>query len=71
MIINERTFKNAYNEYFEIVCRILNCSVIDYQYVKEIVQDVFVNIWKDYEGKDIQYVKTFLYNSARNRMFKD
>ena len=35
---------------------------------EEVVQDVFVTLWEDYEGKDIQYIKTFLYNSARNRM---
>ena len=28
----------------------------------------FVCLWEDYEGKEIQYIKTFLYNSARNRM---
>ena len=68
MIINESTFKDAYNEYFEIICRFLNYYTRDYQVIEEVVQDVFVNLWEDYEGKDVQYIKTFLYNSARNRM---
>lgn len=68
MIINESTFKDAYNDYFEIICRFLNYYTRDYQVIEEVVQDVFVCLWEDYEGKEIQYIKTFLYNSARNRM---
>lgn len=68
MIINENTFKDAYNNYFEIVCRFLNYYTRDYQAIEEVVQEVFVNLWVDYRGKEIEYIKTFLYNSARNRM---
>lgn len=68
MIIDEITFKNAYNDYFEVICRFLNYYTRDYQAIEEVVQDVFVTLWEDYEGKEIQYIKTFLYNSARNRM---
>lgn len=68
MIVNENTFKDAYNNYFEIVCRFLNYYTRDYQAIEEVVQEVFVNLWVDYQGKEIQYIKTFLYNSARNRM---
>ena len=41
MIINESTFKDAYNDYFEIVCRFLN------YYTR------FVCLWEDYEEKEI------------------
>ncbi len=68
MIIDERIFKEAYNDYFEVICRFLNYYTRDYQAIEEVVQDVFVVLWEEYEGKDIQYIKTFLYNSARNRM---
>lgn len=68
MIVNKETFEDAYNEYFEIICRFLNYYTRDYQVIEEVVQDVFVSLWEDYEGKEIQYIKTFLYNSARNRM---
>lgn len=53
MIINERTFKDAYNDYFEIVCRFLNYYTRDYQAIEEMVQDVFVCLWEDYEEKEI------------------
>lgn len=68
MIIDEITFKEAYNNYFEIVCSFLNYYTRDSQAIEEVVQDVFVNLWMDYQGKEIQFIKTFLYNSARNRM---
>ena len=45
MIINKRTFKDAYNDYFEIICRFLNYYTRDYQVIEEEVQDVFVCLW--------------------------
>lgn len=68
MIIDAETFKDAYNDYFEIICRFLNYYTRDSQAIEEVVQDVFVTLWEEYEGREIQYIKTFLYNSARNRM---
>ncbi|WP_455637698.1 RNA polymerase sigma-70 factor [Parabacteroides sp.] len=68
MIIDAETFKDAYNDYFEIICRFLNYYTRDSQAIEEVVQDVFVTLWEEYEGREVQYIKTFLYNSARNRM---
>lgn len=68
MIINDESFKKAYNDYFEIVCRFLNYYTRDYYAIEEVVEDVFVKLWQEYRGKEIHYVKTYLYNSARNRM---
>ena len=51
MIINESTFKDAYNDYFEIICRFLNYYTRDYQVIEEMVQDVFVCLWEDYEER--------------------
>lgn len=68
MIINERTLEEVYNDYFEVICRFLNYYTRDYQAIEEVVQDVFVSLWENYNGEEIQYIKTFLYNSARNRM---
>ena len=68
MIIDEENFKNAYNDYFEVVCRFLNYYTRDYHAIEEVVQDVYVNLWQEYQGKEIHFIKTYLYNSARNRM---
>lgn len=68
MIIDEENFKTAYNNYFEIICRFLNYYTRDYQIIEEVVQDVFVKLWEEHQGRDIHFIKTYLYNSARNRM---
>lgn len=68
MIINEKNFEKAYNDYFEIVCRFLNYYTSDYYVIEEVVQEVFVKLWEEYEGREIKYLKTCLYNSARNGM---
>ena len=47
-----RAIADAYNDYFEIICRFLNYYTRDYQVIEEVVQDVFVNLWEDYEGKE-------------------
>ena len=68
MIIDEENFKNAYNDYFEVVCRFLNYYTRNKHAIEEVVQDVYVNLWQEYQGKEIRFIKTYLYNSARNRM---
>lgn len=68
MIINEKNFERAYNDYFEIVCRFLNSYTHDRHAIEEVVQDIFVKLWEEYQGKEIHFIKTYLYNSARNRM---
>lgn len=68
MIVNEKTFKEAYTDYFECMCRFLNHYTRDCQAIEEVVQDVYVKLWEDYQGKEVLHIKTFLYNSSRNRM---
>lgn len=68
MIIDNESFERAYNDYFEVVCRFLNYYTRDYSAIEEVVQDVFVKLWQEYQGKEIRFIKTYLYNGARNRM---
>lgn len=68
MIITEKTFAQIYNDYFEVMCRFLNYYTRDLHAIEEVVQEVFVKLWTDYQDKEIEFVKTYLYNSARNRM---
>ena len=50
------------------MCKFLNYYTHDYQAIETVVQDVFVRLWEEYRGKDITYIKTYLYASARNRI---
>jgi RNA polymerase sigma-70 factor (ECF subfamily) len=68
MILDENTFKQIYDDFFEPVCRFLNGYSQDIQAIEDVVQDVFVALWEERRSCEITYVKTYLYNSARNRM---
>lgn len=68
MIINEKNFEKAYNDYFEVVCRFLDYYTHDSYVIEEVVQGVFVKLWEEYNGHEMEYLKTYLYNSARNRI---
>jgi len=66
--ITTKTFVQVYNDYFDIMCRFLNYYTHDVHAIEEVVQEVFVKLWIDCQGKEIEYIKTYLYNSARNQM---
>lgn len=68
MVINDKIFEKIYNDYFEIVCRYLNYYTHDYHAIEEVVQEVFVKLWEERNGQEVRFIKTYLYNSARNRM---
>lgn len=66
--INVSSFRSLYDQYFEPVCLFLGYYTRDNAAIKDVVQDVFVILWENKEYLEIQYVKTYLYNAARNRM---
>ncbi|GHT31905.1 DNA-directed RNA polymerase sigma-70 factor [Bacteroidia bacterium] len=68
MSMDEKYFRAIYDSYFEDICRFLNYYSHDLFLIEEIVQDVFVNLWRDRDTKDIQYIKTYLLRSAHNKM---
>ncbi|GHV24128.1 DNA-directed RNA polymerase sigma-70 factor [Bacteroidia bacterium] len=68
MKITEKTFRHIYESYYEVVCRYLNYYTRDTNIIEEVVQDVFVRLWENRESVEIKFIKTYLYNSARNRM---
>jgi RNA polymerase sigma-70 factor (family 1) len=68
MKITNKTFRVVYDEYFEPLCRFLNYYTKDLSVIEEVVQDVFVRLWEDRDTVEIQYIKTYLYNAARNKI---
>jgi len=68
MIITKEAFAQVYNDYFNIMCRFLNYYTHDVHAIEEVVQEVFVKLWTDHQGKKINFIKTYLYNSSRNCM---
>jgi len=68
MKITEKTFRHIYDSYFELICRFLNYYTQDATAIEEVVQEVFVRLWENRESVEIEFIKTYLYNTARNRM---
>ncbi|SFK41059.1 RNA polymerase sigma-70 factor, ECF subfamily [Porphyromonadaceae bacterium KH3CP3RA] len=66
--IDTASFRIIYDLYFEPVCLFLSYYTRDVAAIEDVVQDVFVSLWENKEYLEIQYLKTYLYNAARNRM---
>lgn len=66
--IDPASFRIIYDLYFEPVCVFLSYYTRDVATIEDVVQDVFVSLWEHKEYLEIQYLKTYLYNAARNRM---
>lgn len=66
--IDAASFRIIYDLYFEPVCVFLTYYTRDVAAIEDVVQDVFVSLWENKEYLEIQYLKTYLYSAARNRM---
>ena len=71
MKINNKNFREIYDAHFEPVCRFLNYYTRDLSVIEEVVQDVFVKLWEERETLEIQYIKTYIYNAARNKILNE
>lgn len=66
--LNEKSFRELFDLYFEPICRLLNFYTKDTDLIQDVVQDVFVKLWEERETLEISYAKTYLYSMARNRI---
>lgn len=65
-----KSFEKLFKEYFIPLSNFANTYLHDLEASKEIVQEVFVNIWnKRNEMLEDQKLKSYLYTSVRNRSF--
>ena len=66
--IDAASFRIIYDLYFEPVCLFLTYYTQDGAAIEDVVQDIFVGLWENREYLEIQYLKTYLYSAARNRI---
>lgn len=68
--LDKQLFEQLFREYFSPLCNFAVGYVNDLDTAKEIVQEVFFNLWnkKDSITSD-KSVKSYLYTSVRNRCF--
>ncbi len=67
--INQITFRRLFDEYFEPMCCYLSYYTVNRSIIEEVVQDVFVKLWEERDSLQIESLKTYLYTSARNRVY--
>ncbi|WP_419033175.1 RNA polymerase sigma-70 factor [Dysgonomonas gadei] len=68
IIIDESTLKELFNVYSDDLCTFLNYYTHDKQLIEDIIQDVFISLWEERDTINIFYIKTYLYNAARNKV---
>lgn len=68
IVIDESTLKELFNVYSDSLCTFLNYYTHDKQLIEDIIQDVFIRLWEERDAINIFYIKTYLYNAARNRV---
>jgi len=68
MTIDSDSFRTIYDLYYYDLCRFLNYYTRDICAIEEIVQDLFTSLWEERAKIEIEYIKTYLYKGARNRM---
>lgn len=66
MVINHENYRKIYDLYFHPICRFLNYYTHDHYVIEDIVQTVFMRLWEESRHKEILYVRTYLFRSARN-----
>jgi RNA polymerase sigma-70 factor (ECF subfamily) len=66
--IDEFTLKELFNVYSDSLCTFLNYYTHNKQLIEDIIQDIFIRLWEERDTINIFYIKTYLYNAARNRV---
>lgn len=66
--IDEHTFEELFEAYFEPICRFLNLYTKDVAIIEDVVQDVFCNLWTNRDFLQIKHIKSYLYTSSRNKV---
>lgn len=61
-------FRKIYDLYYEPLCRFLLFYTKDIQLVEDIVQEVFLQLWENKDKVEVTYIKTYLFQSAKNKM---
>lgn len=69
---NETAFECLYNRYFSILCHKAFKRIPDQQLIKEIVQDVFMNLWlKAATLNPSECLAAYLYATLRNKILHE
>ncbi|WP_220466234.1 RNA polymerase sigma factor [Dyadobacter psychrotolerans] len=63
-------FDAIYEKYWEKLYNAAYKRLNDEDYAKDIIQDIFLQLWQRREDLKIDHLQTYLYTSVRNNVFK-
>ena len=62
------TFRTYYDSYYGQLCRFLNFYTQDVTVIEDVLQEVFLKLWENKDEIEVQYIKTYLFHAAKNRV---
>lgn len=66
--INAQSFRTIYDLYYGQLCKFLNFYTHDETIIEDVVQEVFIKLWESRDELEIEYIKTYLFRMARNKL---
>ncbi|WP_300700365.1 RNA polymerase sigma-70 factor [Bacteroides sp.] len=62
------TFRKYYDLYYDQLCHFLNFYTQDITVIEDVLQEVYLKLWENRDEIEIQYIKTYLFHAAKNRV---
>nr|WP_320058068.1 RNA polymerase sigma-70 factor [uncultured Bacteroides sp.] len=66
--IDIHLFQKYYDLYYDSLFRFLSLYTQETDIIEDVLQDIFMKLWENKEIVEIQYIKTYLFNAAKNRI---
>jgi RNA polymerase sigma-70 factor, ECF subfamily len=66
-----KAFEEIYRRYFDQIFRFVFKVMQDREIAEDIVQNIFMDIWKNRKSLHIQLLSPYLYGAARNQIAKE
>ncbi|MCI1648232.1 MAG: RNA polymerase sigma-70 factor [Bacteroides sp.] len=66
--IDIKSFRQYYDLYYEPLSRFLNLYTQDKAIIEDILQEVFMKLWEGRDVIEVDYMKTYLFRAAKNRV---
>jgi RNA polymerase sigma-70 factor (family 1) len=63
-------FRTYYDEYYQQLCHFLTFYTRDIYIIEDIIQDIFLSLWNNREHINIDHIKPYLFQAAKNNVIK-
>ncbi|MDR1882575.1 MAG: RNA polymerase sigma-70 factor [Prevotella sp.] len=67
-MLDREDFEHAFDLYYRSLCKYLLLFTDDFGMIEDTVQSIYIKLWEDKDTVSINYIKTYLFVSAKNRI---